>query len=620
MQLEQLRAKLKNMGKLHNKRAIIDRMALQEQVEVALIEKIPGTEFVSASLEKYRGVLKLGAGEIRRRFEIDQDGEAAVRGHCFLIDQIIRVMHDVAANWLYTAANPTSADHLCIVAYGGYGRGELAPRSDIDLLFLLPYKPTPRSEQIIEHVLYMLWDLGLKVGHATRSVEDCIRQARDDMVVRTGLLESRFIWGEQHLYSELRFRFFNEVVEGRGEFVDAKLKERDERHDRMGDSRYVLEPNIKDGKGGLRDLHTLFWIAKYLYRRDSIGQLRQEGVFTKKELTRFDKAQKFLWTVRCYLHYITGRLEDRLTFDMQPELASAMGYMSREGGLGVERFMKHYFLVAKDVGDLTRIFCASLEARQQRSWTARLPGFALFKREVEGFKIQSGRLNLEKKFQFKEDPVEMLRIFEVAQRLDLDIHPSALHQITRNLNRIDRAVQSNVDANKLFMKLLTSKKGPEVTLRRLNEAGVLGKFVNEFGRVVAQMQYDMYHVYTTDEHTIRALGILSRIERGLLSDDHPLASKIIHQVFSREVLYVSVLLHDIAKGRGRDHSELGAKVAMKLCPRLGLNSEQTEQVSWLVRHHLAMSNIAFKRDLSDPKTISDFCWDCRGTPRRTKKP
>ena len=605
------------MGTIPKRRKIINRLDLQERVEQGLSQGLMESGGMLETLPVYRSVLAEGSSEIRRRFEVNQNGEQAVRSRCFLIDQLIRVMHDIATNRLYRAANPTFADQLCIVAYGGYGRGELAPRSDIDLLFLLPYKPTPRSEQVVEHILYTLWDLGLKVGHATRSIDDCIRQAHNDMVIRTGLLESRYVWGVQGLHTELQQRFFGDVVQGKGHFVEAKLEERDERHDRMGDSRYVLEPNIKDGKGGLRDLHTLFWIAKYLYQCKSISQLCQEGVFSSEELARFDKAQKFLWAVRCHLHHITGRAEERLTFDLQPQLACKMGYVDRERSSGVERFMKHYFLVAKDVGDLTRIFCASLEARQQRSWTSRLPGFGLFTREVEGFKVESGRLNIESSEHFKQQPVEMLRIFEVAQRLELDIHPNALRLIRRDLRHLTQSFQTDVICNGLFIKMLTSQKDPESTLRRLSEAGVLGKFINDFGRVIAQMQYDMYHVYTTDEHTIRAIGILSRIERGELAEDHPLASSIIHNVISREVLYVAVLLHDIAKGRGGDHSLLGAKVALKLCPRLGLNDEQTQMVAWLVQNHLAMSNIAFKRDLSDPKTIADFS-DLVQSPERLR--
>jgi [protein-PII] uridylyltransferase len=459
---------------------------------------------------------------------------------------------------------------------------------------------------MVEHMLYTLWDLGLKVGHATRSVDECLRQAKADMTIRTGLLEARFVWGEQSLFGELRRRFLKEFGASTGpDFVEAKLRERDERHRRMGDSRYVLEPNVKDGKGGLRDLHTLFWLGKYLYGVNNVARLIDEGLFTSAEVDRFAKAQDFLWTVRCHLHYVAERPEERLTFDLQPELARRMGYRDHAGTSGVERFMKHYFLVAKDVGDLTRIFCAALEARHQRRGLLRLAS-GLFSRDVEGFSVRGGRISVSSDNHFAAKPVEMLRLFEVAHRRKLDIHPEALRLITRNLRRIDDKLRQDPEANRLFLDMLTAKEGAEMTLRRLNEAGVFGRFVTDFGRVVAQMQYDMYHVYTTDEHTIRAIGILNQIEQGELFKDHPLATEIIHKVLSREVLYVALLLHDIAKGRGGDHSEIGADIAKKLCPRFGLSAEQTETVSWLVLYHLLMSNVAFKRDLADPKTIQDF--------------
>ena len=594
------------METLRNKRGIVDRAALEEAVTAVLDDVTGDSERQTAMLEVYRAALEAGTAEIRRRFDGDRNGALAVQGHCFLIDQLLRVLYDVVSTHLYPVGNPTAADHLSIVATGGYGRGELAPKSDVDLLFLLPYKQTPRGEQIVEQMLYTLWDLGLKVGHATRSVDDCIRQAKADMTIRTGLLESRYVWGEQDLYRELRQRFLTEAVKGKGDFIEAKLAERDARHKRMGDTRYVLEPNIKDGKGGLRDLHTLFWIAKYLYRSDDIGKLVEEKVFTKREVARFDKAQRFLWTVRCHLHYVTGRAEDRLTFDVQAELAERNGYKDRPGTSGVERFMKHYFLVAKDVGDLTRILCASMEARHQRKPMFGLPSFGLFDREVEGFPVDSGRLNVPTPEHFADTPVDMLRLFEVSQRSGLDVHPDALSLITRNLRRIDNEMRVDPEANRIFMSLLTSHDDPEVTLRHMNEAGVFGRFVTDFGRVVAQMQYDMYHVYTTDEHTIRAIGILNKIERGVLQEDHPLSTEVIQFVLSREVLYVAILLHDIAKGRGGNHSVLGAEIAENLCPRLGMTAEQTESVAWLVLHHLAMSDTAFKRDLSDPKTILDF--------------
>ncbi len=595
------------MSGLRNRREIVDRAVLMEAAQAAVDSAAGDSARRAALLDVYRAALEAGRAEVRRRFEATPDGPASAAGLCFLIDQIVRVMHDVAVTRLYRVANPTAAEHLAIVAVGGYGRGELAPASDIDLLFLLPYKQTAYGEQVVEHMLYLLWDLGLKVGHATRSVDDCIRQSQADITIRTGILEARFVWGVKRLFTELRRRFAREIVADSGpEFVEAKLRERDDRHRRMGDSRYVLEPNIKDGKGGLRDLQTLYWIGKYLYQVDDVRELVSRGLIGAAEAGRFRKAHDFLWTLRFHLHYLTGRPEDRLTFDVQQELASRMGYVARAGAKGVERFMKHYFLVAKDVGDLTRIYCAALEARHQRRRRLRLPGMGLFNREVEGFPLEGGRLALPSRTHLRDRPIDLLRLFAVAQKHEVDIHPDALYQVTRNLARIDKAMRESPEANRIFMDILTSRKDPEITLRRMNEAGVFGKFVPDFGRVVAQMQYDMYHVYTTDEHTIFAIGIVNRIEQGLLSDELPLATGIVGHVLSREVLYVAVLLHDIAKGRGGDHSILGARIARRLCPRLGLTPAQTETVAWLVEHHLAMSRTAFKRDLNDPKTIADF--------------
>ncbi|MDH3230569.1 MAG: [protein-PII] uridylyltransferase [Alphaproteobacteria bacterium] len=595
------------MIRLSKRREIVDRAAVAEAAHAAVDAAKNDAAAQRALLGVYRAALEAGRAVVRGRFEIDQNGTQAAAGNCFLMDQLIRIMYDVAVTRFYRVANPTAGEQLAIVAVGGYGRGELAPGSDIDLLFVLPYKSTPHSEQVVEHILYLLWDMGLKVGHATRSVDECIRQARADMTIRTGILEARYIWGTKALFTELRKRFLKDIVAGTGpEFVEAKLRERDERHLRMGDSRYVLEPNIKDGKGGLRDLQTLYWIGKYLYQVDEVDQLVERGVLHKAEAARFNKAHDYLWTLRCHLHYLTGRPDERLTFDVQPELAARMGYADRAGVQGVERFMRHYFLVAKDIGDLTRIYCAALEERHQRRRRFRIPGIAMFNRELEGFPLEGDRLTVPDKNHFRDHPVDLLRLFAVAQKHDVDIHPDALYRLTQNLNRIDRKLREDPEANRIFMDILTSPKDPEVTLRHMNEAGVFGKFIPDFGRVVAQMQYDMYHVYTTDEHTIFAIGILHRIEAGMLGEELPLATGIIGQVQSRAVLYVAVLLHDIAKGRGGDHSLLGADVARKLCPRLGFTPEQTETVAWLVEHHLAMSRTAFKRDLNDPKTVSDF--------------
>jgi [protein-PII] uridylyltransferase len=606
------------MGAISKQREIVDRRLLGEAL-TALAE-LPGTAGGDRMplVALLKAALKDGYDEIRRRFEAGAGGAQTVREHCFLMDQLIRALHDFTTSHVYPLANPTSGEHLAIVAVGGYGRGELAPHSDIDLLFLLPYKMTPHAEQVIEYMLYTLWDIGLKVGQAARSIEECLRQARADMTIRTAMLESRYIWGEQRVFDDLKRRFEGEIVkDSAGAFVEAKLAERHARHQRLGDSRYHVEPNVKEGKGGLRDLHGLFWIAKYVYRIDDVGKLVELGVLSDKESVRFARAQNFLWTVRCHLHYLTGRAEERLTFDVQTEIGRRMGYTDHAGTRGVERFMKHYFLVAKDVGDLTRIFCAVLEAEQERKPRFGWQSFSFRRKTVAGFAVDAGRLTVAKDSAFKDDPVNLIRLFHAAQLHELDIHPKALRLITQNLRLINPSLRENPEANRLFLEILTSRKDPEIALRRMNEAGVFGRFVPDFGRVVAQMQYDMYHVHTVDEHTLFAIGILSRIEKGELKDDHPLSTAVVGTVVSRRALYLAVLLHDIAKGRGGDHSVIGEEVALKLCPRLGLTSEETEQVAWLVRWHLLMSNTAFKRDIDDAKTIQDFV-DQVQSPERLK--
>ena len=596
------------MDQARSRRDIIDRKTLAAALDALGGEGFHGTpEQRAAGLAILKQALAEGRTEVRERFESGATAEAVLQGNCFLVDQVVRLLYDFTVNRVYRLANPTAGEKMSVVAVGGYGRGELAPFSDVDLLFLLPYKQTPWGEQVVEYMLYMLWDLGLKVGHSTRSVDDCIRLSKGDITIRTALLESRWIWGEQDLYQEMKRRFQKEIVARSGpEFVEAKLAERDERHQRMGDSRYLVEPNVKDGKGGLRDLHTLFWIAKYLYQTDSVADLVDRGVFAPEEYRRFANAQNFLWTVRCHLHYAAGRAEERLTFDLQSELARRMGYADRPGRSDVERFMRHYFLVAKDVGDLTRVFCAALEEKHKKRKPFSLLRLPRRRKEIEGFEIDGGRLTVTSARIFERAPVKILQLFQLAQERDFDIHPDALRLVHQNLKLIGPALRADPEANRLFMEMLTSRKDPETTLRRLNEAGVFGRFIPDFGRVVARMQHDMYHVYTVDEHSIRAIGILSGIETGQLAEDHPLANQIIHQVVSRRVLYLAVLLHDIAKGRGGDHSILGEKVALKLGPRLGLNPAETETVAWLVRWHLAMSATAFKRDISDPKTVRDF--------------
>lgn len=596
------------MDRIQNRRQIFNR----KEVVAALKPLSNGPQAAAPHergevLKVIKDALAHGREEIRRRLEADEiDGNMAVRSQSFLIDQVIRTLSDFSV----TGGLPVQlrANSLAIAATGGYGRGELAPFSDVDLLFLVRSTADRAAEALVEYLLYMLWDCGLKVGHATRTLDDCVSLARKDLTIRTCMLESRYLWGDETLFAAFENRFFSEVVEGTGrQFVEDKLRERDSRHERTGDSRYVLEPHIKEGKGGLRDLQTLFWLAKYLYRVRDMADLVERGVFTQSDLRLFRKAQDFLWRVRCHLHYVAGRPEDRLTFNVQEAVADRLGYTSRASARGVERFMKHYFHVTKTVGDLTRVLCAVLEHEQaQARLRFRLPSLTFLRRLAPGFVLDSGRLNIDSVDAFEKDPVRMLRLFHEAQRLGRDIHPKAMRLAQQSLSLITPAVRQDAEANRLFMDILTAPTDPEPTLRRLNEAGIFGRFIPDFGRVVAQMQYDMYHHFTVDEHSIRAIGILGRLERGELAADHPTASRIITEVRSRRALYLSVLLHDIAKGRNGDHSVLGAEVALRLAPRLGLDEWETETVSWLVRYHLLMARTAFKRDIDDPATVATF--------------
>jgi len=545
----------------------------------------------------------------------DRHGRRCAERLCFIQDEIIRLLFAAATRHLYRSPVPTGAERMAVVATGGYGRGLMAPESDIDLLFILPYKQTAWGEQVAEAILYCLWDMGLKVGHATRSVDESIRQARGDMTIRTAILETRFLTGDQPLYDELVARFDKEVVQGSAaEFVTAKLAEREERLRRAGQSRYLVEPNVKDGKGGLRDLHTLFWIAKYVYRVRTTDELVERGVFDAQEYRIFRRCEDFLWSVRCNLHFVSGRAEERVSFDMQREIAVRLGYTSHPGMQDVERFMKHYFLIAKDVGDLTAILCAKLEDQQAKPAPVLSRMMARFRPgvkqrrvpESDDFIVDNNRINLAAPDVFKHDPINLIRIFRLAQKNNLAFHPDAMRAATRSLKLINTQLRENPEANRIFMEILTSDDA-EIVLRRMNETGVLGRFIRTFGKIVAMMQFNMYHHYTVDEHLIRCIGILQEIERGG-NDEFIVASDLMRKIRPehRRVLYITTLLHDVAKGRPEDHSIAGAKVARRLCPRLGFNAADTELIAWLIEQHLTMSVVAQSRDLSDRKTIENF--------------
>ena len=586
-----------------DRRSVIDRRAVAERLSA-----LPARHLQRDATAVLREALDEGRSEISRRLAKEPGrGRVIAASYAFLSDQLVRLAYDLVVQRLHPIANPSVGERISIAGLGGTGRGEMAPYSDLDLMFLCAGRDVPWCEQVVEALLYLLWDLKLKVGHSVRTTAEMVAAARDDMTVRTALLESRWLWGDETLYAEAARRFRKEIVAGsEREYVAAKLAERDERHRRMGDSRYVVEPNVKDGKGGLRDLHTLYWIGQYVFGVERPAELVDKGLFSVAEFRRFERAERFFWSVRCHLHLAAGRAEERLGFDMQRQIAGAMRYADRPGKSAVERFMQFYFLNAKTVGDLTGLFLAQLDEQMgERGRRFALPTLKRRPKRLDGFVLDRGRLSIPNDRWLTEDPVRLIELFALAAREGLEIHPAAMRAASRDARLAD-GVRDDPRANAFFLDVLTARDRPDVALRWMNEAGVFGRFVPDFGRVVAQMQFDMYHHYTVDEHSIRAIGLLSQIERGELSDDHPLSTKLFDQIASRRVLYVAVLLHDIAKGRGGDHSELGAEVAMDLCPRFGLDEAETETVAWLVRHHLLLSNTAFRRDLADPKTVEDF--------------
>ena len=543
---------------------------------------------------------------IKKTFFETSDGSINVGLNSILIDSLLRILFKKIYYKIFNNTNYI----FSIIAVGGYGRGELAPCSDLDLLFLLPDNlkkiQNKKAEETIQIILYILWDLGYAVGHSTRTITDCIAKSRLDLTISTTLLEKRFIIGNEEAYNLLNNKFNLFIKSTKTlKFVEAKLVESEVRHNRFGGSRYVVEPNVKDGKGGLRDLHTLIWISKFAYKVDSISKLINVGALSKNEAASFAEAQRFLLSVRCHLHYRAAREDDRLAMDAQLDIAKIMNFKNTITQKDVERFMKRYFLATKAVGNLTRIFCAAIETEFNKP--LRLNFLSFKKREdVYPFNIELGRLFAKNKEVLLENPVNIIRLFSISHNKNIDIHPMTLRYLNSLRRSINHEVRHDFDANKMFLDILTSDRDSTRTLRLMNESNILGQFIPEFQKIVGLMQFDMYHSYTVDEHTIFTISNLYSLKNGDFINFAPLASKVILEISSKKCLFVAMLLHDIAKGKKGDHSENGALIASVVCPRLGLSKKETKTVEWLVLHHLLMSKTAFRYELGDAKVIKNF--------------
>ena len=587
---------------------IFDKDAVQAQIDAAIAGATSERDIRAVTVAALSQARKNGMVQIAAAFKAQPfAARPTTRAYSWLTDQIVCTVLEVAQKHLHPLPNPTEGERMSLIAVGGSGRGEMAPYSDVDLLFLTPYKITPWAESVIESMLYMLWDLKLKVGHASRTIKDCLRLAKEDYTIRTSLVEYRYLAGDAALAAQLGKRLWSDLFKTTAsDFIEAKLEERSTRHRKQGGQRYVVEPNVKEGKGGLRDLQSLFWISKYIKGVKDAADLVNLGVFTSEEFETFVTAEDFLWAVRCHLHLIAGRAVDQLTFDMQVEVAEAMGYTDHGGRRGVEHFMQAYFRQATHVGELTRIFLSALEANhtKQEPMLVRLLGRR--KQAKPPYTIKQNRLTVADEDAFFADNVNMLRIFEEALRTGTLLHPDAMRLLSANLHRIDDDLRNKKEAKRIFVDLLLKHGNPERALRRMNELGILGAFIPEFAPIVAMMQFNMYHHYTVDEHTIQCISNLAQIERKELIEELPICSGILERGVNRKVLYVALLLHDIGKGRPEDHSVLGAQIARKVAPWLGLNKKECETVEWLIRYHLLLSDVAQKRDISEPRTVRGF--------------
>jgi [protein-PII] uridylyltransferase len=589
---------------------IVDGRKLRIQLTAAALDN--GSDPIAQrkrALDLIHAALFRGRMIAQERLEEGADGLDTAALLSAVMDEALSALYDFTVVHIFRAHNPTEAERMAVVAVGGYGRSVLAPSSDVDILFVRSYKQTAWAESVIEYMLYALWDIGLKVGHSFRTIDECVKLSKEDVTIRTSILDKRFLFGDRGVYDKLEERFQKDVIQGRGaEFVAAKLQERADRHAREGDSRYRVEPNVKDGKGGLRDLQTLFWLAKYIHGGKTLQEVLDNSAFTPADKAIFLREARFLWTVRCHLHFLTGRGEERLSFDLQPEMATRMGYTARQNVNAVERFMKRYFLAAKEVGALTRILCAKLEVDEKKrpGGRPRFLGAAAAKPlKEQGFAIDGGRLTITDPDMFVTDTSKLLRLFWLANERDIDIHPEAMTAARRSLWAVTRQARTDAASRAMFLDIVAGKNHSSRILPLMNETGVLGRFLPEFGRIVGQTQFNMYHHFTVDEHTLKAVETIHDIERGTEKDLHPLSTELFPKIQNRRALYLAMLLHDTGKGKGDQQIE-GAKQARAAALRLGLAEDEAELVAWLVGNHLEMSDTAQRRDISDPQTIAKF--------------
>ena len=541
-----------------------------------------------------RAALAAADADLKRRF---LEGESVVA----LVHERARVVDDLLRD-LWRSHAGEVADSVALVAVGGYGRGELHPGSDVDILLLLPQRFGDRGNEAIGRFVTALWDVGLEIGHSVRDVRQCLKEADGDLTVATTLMEARLLDGPCDLFDAMEQAISADNIWPSNRFFEEKRKEQIARHHRYDDTGYNLEPNVKGSPGGLRDIQMIGWVAKRHFGCSTLAELVDHKFLTKGQLRRLEEGQAFLWRVRFALHLMTGRREDRILFDHQIKLAEMLGYEDASYTLAVEQLMQRYYRTVMDLSRLNEMLLQLFEEAILMDPDA--PPEPLNRR----FQVKNGFLQTVNQQVFANDPSALLEVFLLLQQ-----HPEirgvsayTVGLIKRNLHRIDEEFRQNPRNHRLFLSILRAPEGVTHELRRMNLYGVLGLYLPSFGRIVGRMQYDLFHAYTVDEHTLFVVSNLRRFALSRFDHEYPHCSRIMQQLEKPEIAYLSGLFHDIAKGRGGDHSELGAVDAEAFCLEHGISKYDARTVAWLVKNHLVLSTTAQKKDIGDPQVINEF--------------
>ena len=557
-----------------------------------LLARLPSQLAALSEPGAWRELLKQAHEELKQRFFNEEPVEDLVHARAALIDAVLREawrQHCSAfADW-------------ALVAVGGYGRGELHPASDIDILLLVPQAPGVTGSAAVERLVTFLWDIGLEVGHSVRTVAECAEESVGNVSVMTTLIEARLLAGSAELLATMPAALAPERIWPVKQFFEAKVREQTERHLKANDTAYNLEPNVKTGPGGLRDIQTIAWVAKRHFGAETLDSLVTHGFLTEAELRRLKQAQAFLWKVRFGLHTLNGRREDRLLFDHQLRLAQTFGYEDATYTLAVEQFMQRYYRTVMDVSLLNELL---LQLFREAILSESEPPRPLNAR----FQVRNGSLEAVSEEVFARTPSALLEMFVILQQNPeiRGVRASTMRAVARNLWLIDEEFRQNPRNHRLFLEIVRAPVGVTHELRRMNNYGVLGRYIPAFGRVVGRMQYDLFHAYTVDAHTLFVVSNLRRFMIARYDQELPDASRVMQQLPKSEVAYLAALFHDIAKGRGGDHSELGAVDAEAFCLEQGLSPYDARLVAWLVRNHLELSITSQKQDIGDPQVINAF--------------